>query len=587
MTPVEQIKQRLSIVDVVGGYIKLEKAGASYKALCPFHKERSASFSVSPTRDAYYCFGCNRGGDIFSFVEEIEGISFPEALRMLAERAGVLLEKTSYAESDEKDRLRRVMESATVFYQKNLVAHQGALAYLRERGLKSETMKEFRLGYALPEWHTLRDHLRSKGFSEQDIHRSGLVKDGERGPYDRFRGRIIFPIMDAGGHVVAFTGRIFGEQKNADGSEPAKYLNSPDGPLYDKSAILFAYDSAKRHIRDQNFAIVVEGQMDCLMAHQAGTRNTVAVSGTALTEKHLALIRRLTENIVFTLDADDAGFAATQRTPHLSMREMFEVSVRGGSGVRIAAIPDGKDPADLIRNDPEAWMKTIAESKWVIDYYIDELEKRKYTPERLREEMLRLVVPLILAIPNKVVQKEIIEVTGRRTGMEQSIWAEIVRRIEKETGPNRTAQIVEENKSVQGVRSLRRLTEETLWGILSWQDSHKSPVIKGSQVRERYIELMVDYGITPHTPEESERSTLAIKAEQSFVNEPELNETIDELLDTLEREVMKEKQDEIWKKIAAGERAGDKEEVERQMAEYQKITPRRIELENRKVRAEK
>jgi DNA primase len=319
-TPVEQIKARLSIVDVVGSYIKLDKAGSSFKALCPFHNEKSPSFNVSPSRDAYYCFGCNRGGDIFSFVEEIEGIEFVDALKLLADRAGVTLTHDIKENKSEREHLASLMEEATLFYERQLLQNTAVKAYLVDRGLTEETVRSFRIGFAPLEWRAVYDHLRSKHFSDAEIEKAGLVKPTEgKEPYDRFRGRVMFPIFDANGRVVAFSGRVFGEQKNKDGSDVAKYINSPETPLYDKSSIMFGYDRAKRAIRTQNFTILVEGQMDLIMSHQAGTENTVAVSGTALTEKHLTLLKRLSDNLVFAFDADEAGLRATARAFRLAL----------------------------------------------------------------------------------------------------------------------------------------------------------------------------------------------------------------------------------------------------------------------------
>src|SRR3989344_3168081 len=373
-TPVEQIKARLSAKDVISSCIKLDKAGGSYKALCPFHNERTPSFNVSPSRDGYYCFGCNRGGDIFTFVQEIEGVDFTGALRILADRDGVELKRENIEAKSERERLLAVKEEATNFYEEHLEDNSAAKEYLIGRGLEAGTIRSFRIGYAPLDWRLLYEHLRAKKFLDGEIEKAGLTKKAEgKGYYDRFRGRIMFPIFDIGGRVVAFSGRGFGEQKPPDGSDVAKYINSPETSLYDKSATLFGYDRAKMAARKQNFAILVEGQMDLIMAHQAGTENTVAVSGTALTERHLALLKRLTDNLVFAFDADDAGLAATGRA--------FQIALSLGMNVRVAAIPDGKDPADYIEKNakekPEAWAEVIASSKHIIDFYLSCLSTKR------------------------------------------------------------------------------------------------------------------------------------------------------------------------------------------------------------------
>ncbi len=593
-TPVEQIKARLSITDVVGSYIKLEKAGSSYKALCPFHKEKSPSFNVSPTRDAYYCFGCNRGGDIFTFVEEIEGLPFTDTLRLLAERAGVTLEKTSREDTTERDRLLDIMEAATLFYQKNLVSHPEALQYLRDRGLKQETMKDFRLGFAPQSWDAVRDHLREKGFTASEIERAGMTKPGEKGQYDRFRGRIMFPIRDGQGRVVAFTGRIFGHQTTPDGSEPAKYLNSPEGPLYDKSSLLFNFDQARQHIRKQNFVIIVEGQMDCLMSYQAGTTNVVAVSGTALTERHLTLVKRLTDNVVFAFDADDAGLAATRRA--------FTVALRVGLGVRVAAMPEGKDPADVVMKDPDLWMKAIADSSHIIDFSLNALEKRGYDARHYREAVEKEVLPLVLSMPSKIEEAHFIMEIARRLGIaEQAVWEEVKRQASRLPREELPPLLSRERDGVRGSdsgdslqtsdyglqptsRSLRRLTEEAVWGILFWQETHAEPSLDPAEHKGRYRTLMDHYGVPHITIDPDEERTLAIKAENTYTNEPQLKDTVDEMLDTLEGEVLKEKQEELWRRLADAERRGAKDEMDDFTKQYQAITPRRIDLENRKTK---
>ena len=294
-TPVEQIKERLGIEDVIGSYVKLERSGKNLKAKCPFHNEKTASFYITPDRGTYYCFGCGVKGDIFTFVEQFEGLDFMGALKLLAERAGVELTdrrlyggKSSAEVRNEKDQLYKIMEDAASFYEKMLYASGSssfasaaaeARAYIKKRGITEETAKKFRLGFAPLEWRTLATYLKSKGYSDMDMEKAGLAKrpdeGGQKSPYDRFRDRIMFPISDSSGRVIAFSGRILHDDEKS-----AKYLNSPDTPLYTKSTVLYGIDKAKQEIRRLNYTIFVEGQMDLVLAHQAGTMNTVAVSGT-------------------------------------------------------------------------------------------------------------------------------------------------------------------------------------------------------------------------------------------------------------------------------------------------------------------
>ena len=306
-SPVDEIKSRLDVVDVVGGYIRLSKAGRNYRALCPFHSEKTPSFFVSPERQMWYCFGCQKGGSIFDFVMQMDGLEFGDALKVLAQRAGVELKKIdpklSAKWKTEKTRLYEICELAAKFFERQLEAGktgQSVQKYLKERGLKSKTIQEWRIGYGPDKWQALSDFLKGRGYGEEEIERTGLsVRKDEiqNSNYDRFRNRIIFPIYDLNGGVVGFSGRIFGE------GEP-KYLNTPNTLIYDKSRVLYGLDRAKLDIRKDNFCVLVEGQMDVIMSHQAGVRNAVASSGTALTVEHLKIIKRYTENLAMAFDMD-------------------------------------------------------------------------------------------------------------------------------------------------------------------------------------------------------------------------------------------------------------------------------------------
>ena len=366
---VQQIKDRLSIVDVVSQYVKLERAGASLRARCPFHAERTPSFHVSPERGTYHCFGCNVGGDIFSFVEAIEGLDFKGALKVLAEKAGVELvyergglPGQGKEQKDERERLFELLETATIFYTSRL--SDAAKKYLKERGLSDATMKEFRLGLAGDAWSELSDFLKTKKFTDREIVEAGLAKNpaGQQAAYgagnergrlvDKFRNRIMFPIADPAGRIVGFSGRIFGEKASP---EAPKYLNSPETPLFHKSRILYGFDRAKQSIRKLNCAVLVEGQVDLAASHQAGWGNTVAVSGTAFTDEHAALIRRMTDNLVIALDADQAGIKAASRAARAALAL--------GLNVKVAQLPSGLDPADFIlKEGADAWKKAVRDS---------------------------------------------------------------------------------------------------------------------------------------------------------------------------------------------------------------------------------
>ena len=339
----EQIKSRLGIAQIVGSYIKLEKAGTNFKARCPFHNERTASFFVSPARDTFHCFGCDKGGDIFTFVQEIEGVPFSEALRILAERAGVTISLHRSDENDTRSHLRQILVEAVRFYQTKLKSNPVASNYLMERGLSDESAARFNLGYASSDWNGLLNHLRQKNFKDNDLRESGLFIEGSRGLYDRFRDRIMFPIYDYTGLIVGFTGRVL----PLSGEKESKYINTPETLLYHKSRVVYGLNLAKTAIRRSSKVILVEGQMDVILSFQAGVENIVAVSGTSFTEDHLKIISRLADTIVIVLDADSAGFKASSKATQMALA--------GGLMVAVVAISGGKDPADIVRRAPKEW----------------------------------------------------------------------------------------------------------------------------------------------------------------------------------------------------------------------------------------
>ena len=336
---VDQIKSKIDIVSLVSSYIKLEKAGSNFKGKCPFHNEKTPSFFVSPDRGNYYCFGCHAKGDIFTFVQEFEGLDFIGALKVLADRAGVELGQYNKGEKTEKQKLHSILEQAVFFYTKKLSENKEAENYLKSRGVKEETIEDFRIGYSPLEWRELFDYLSSRSVSAQDMLQVGLIKYNENAKekyYDTFRGRIMFPINDSAGRVVGFSGRIL----VPDDKSP-KYLNSPETSLFNKSEILFGLDKAKKDIRLKNYSILVEGQMDLVMLHQVGITNTVASSGTALTENHLVKLRRLSNRIIMAYDGDMAGFRASDRSAGIALALGMEL--------KIAQMPESKDPADLAK----------------------------------------------------------------------------------------------------------------------------------------------------------------------------------------------------------------------------------------------
>ncbi len=394
---IERIKERLSIVDVVSSYVELHQAGKNFKGKSPFTNERTPSFYVSPDRGMYYCFSSNQGGDIFTFIEKMEGVEFKDALKILAAKAGVELVPEDPKKKSERERLYDVLEEATRFFEEYRQTNQEVLPYLAERGVSAETIAKWRIGYAPGPskygWRELKGYLEAKGFTKQELLKAGLIKGAEAGkePYDLFRDRIMFPICDAQGKVVAYSGRILSKD-----TEAPKYVNSPETELFNKSEILFGYDKARNGIRHLDFSLVVEGQFDVVLSHQAGYTNAVAVSGTALTPHHVMLLQRLSNRVVLALDADRAGISAVKRAA--------DIMLPRGIDIKVANMIGGKDPADMVREDVQKLRKIVGSAKPVVEYLLDVLENEKKDDRTLKLRVREEVLPYVAKIANKIDQ---------------------------------------------------------------------------------------------------------------------------------------------------------------------------------------
>jgi len=367
---VQEIKERLNIVDIISGYLRLQKAGVNFKALCPFHNEKTPSFMVSPSRQSWHCFGsCGEGGDIFTFIEKIEGVEFPEALKILAEKAGIILKYDNPKLRSEKDKAYEICEKATQFFTASLNNANVILDYLHKRGLQDGTIDEWRLGYAPDSWGSLLSFLGKYGYREPEIEKAGLILRGAK-YHDRFRNRLMFPIFDTNGRVVAFSGRIMNDivPSKTEKADSGKYINSPETILYNKSRILYGLDRAKTDIRKADKVILVEGQMDAVLSWQDGVRNVVATSGTALTEDHLLVLKRLTSNLVLAFDMDEAGARATERGDLAAVQSGFNISV--------VSLLSGKDPADFVKERPGEFFKLINSAEPIMSYYFKQVFKK-------------------------------------------------------------------------------------------------------------------------------------------------------------------------------------------------------------------
>ena len=405
-SPIEEIKARLDIVEVIRGYIKLQKAGANYRAVCPFHNEKKPSFFISPARQIWHCFGaCSEGGDIFKFVMKIEGVEFGDALRILAQKAGVELKRQDPKSAiwrTERERLYEISNLTCKFFEKQLEASsagQEARKYLLDRGLKDESIKKWRLGYAPDIWQGVSNFLISRGYKSEEVEKAGLsLKSGKTGNYyDRFRARIIFPIFDLSSQAIGFGGRIFKQTKRQDGQEEAKYINTPATYLYDKSRVLYGLNKAGIEIRKKDACVLVEGYMDAIMVNQAGFENVVATSGTALTSYQLRILKRYSDNLLTAFDMDMAGDSATKRGIDLAQAEGFNI--------KIITIPQGKDPAEAIANNSDQWQDLVDKAKSIHDFYFENsLSKCDKNTLEGKKQISKALLPVIKKIPNKIEQ---------------------------------------------------------------------------------------------------------------------------------------------------------------------------------------
>lgn len=423
---VETIKGRLDISEVISAYVKLEKAGASLKGRCPFHNEKTPSFFVSPARQSFYCFGCGAKGDIFTFISDMEGLDFLGALKFLADKAGVEIKYRNSSSKDEKAKLFEVLEEATRFFEANLSAKKKALTYIKSRGLSDESIKTWRIGYAPEEWRELLKHLQNLGYDKKIILKAGLVKRSDKNaegePYDIFRNRVMFPLADQSGRIIAFSGRSLPRHQDRGAEDTStlepKYLNSPDTSLFVKGQVLYGLDKAKDEIRKKNYAVLVEGQMDIVLSHQSGVRNTVASSGTAFTSEHLQRLKRFSPRIILAFDGDTAGERALHKAAALA--------IFLGMETKIASLPEGLDPAEIIKKNPQDWKNFLREALPAVEFFFNRIEERESDQRKLGLEVRKVVMPMIRLLESSMEQAHFVSMLAKRTGLkEEVLWEDL------------------------------------------------------------------------------------------------------------------------------------------------------------------
>lgn len=597
MSDTIRIKEQLDVLDVVGEYVKLSPAGVNHKGLCPFHSEKSPSFMVNRERQSWHCFGCAKGGDIFSFIQEIEGMSFVEALQLLANKAGIELSRQTFdkTKSDQKNRIKDINALAARFFHHilmNTSAAEGARAYLTDRGLSEETMVKWKIGFVPDQWDALTKYMTQKGHGIDDLVAAGLTikRDGassgsNRGFYDRFRGRIMFPIWNEHGAVVGFTGRVLVETEKSGG----KYVNTPQTPIFDKSRVVFGLDKAKQAIRKAGQIVMTEGQMDVIAAHQAGMENVVASSGTALTEQQIKLLKRYASKMAMAFDADEAGQKAAKRG--------IDIAIAAGMDVRVIQIPEdaGKDPDDCIREDKDAWFAAVENAVGIMNWYFDKACKGKdLSDPRQKQAVANELLPEIARIPQAVEQDHWLQELGTRLHTEVSILREDMKRLlQTEKSLKRGNITAPVQRQVAAPTSRFSLLVERLLTLLCRYPAHipeamqvlTSIDISGPSLHPLYELLKKRYtagnaisiddlrDACESSDNENIVDVLLMKSELVFSGFTDIDakSELDSLLIQIRKEWIKQRGEQLQRQIADAEVRGDVQQLEELLRTYQAL----------------
>jgi DNA primase len=623
-----EVKNKLSVVDVISETVQLKKSGASYKGLCPFHGEKTASFYVTPTRESWKCFGCGLGGDVFSFVMQRDSVSFPEALKTLAAKAGVELDERSSREDARRARLREVLDSAIAWYHSVLTAHVSgapALDYLRGRGFSDETISTYQLGWAPAGWDAMsRQLIAKRGIDPAALAEVGLTqaRSSGRGAYDRFRERIIFPIRDANGHAVGLGGRYLVADGDT-GDHGPKYLNSPATPLFDKSRTLYLVDRAKSAIRKSGQAVIVEGYTDALMAHQAGFTNVVASLGTALTPGQVAVLTRYAKKVALAYDVDPAGQSAGSFGVTELNNLISEVQQDGGVGltdVGVVRLPDGKDPDEVIRESPDLWREAVRTPDpilaYLIDYHAGRIDTRTADGKR---RLVDAVMPTLRKVSDPVVRDAYLQLLARRSGVEERILLESLHRrpepsrpgalggggaVDDHAGARITLDAVraaaESVSPEEVVKSITPVEVELLRLLLLVPEQQERVIellkpadLPSTVARELYAAIVAEFQtgsfergrMLDALDPETRALAIALYAHRgpdpSRLSTARLTYAIDKCLLTLEADRLEERGTWNQAEQADAERLGDTDEIQRLLDEERQINEARRSLDRR------
>ncbi|MEF8847006.1 MAG: DNA primase [Candidatus Paceibacterota bacterium] len=566
--PVQEIKERLDIVDVIKEYIKLEKAGSNYRAQCPFHSEKNPSFFVSPSRQIFHCFGCGEGGDMFEFIKKIEGVEFGDALKILADRAGVELKEQDPRMKTKRNKMQEICELSCQFFEKQLEGSskgKKAKKYLKGRGISEESIERWRLGYAPDQWRSLLNFLSNKGFKTKNIVKAGLVikkQDGKT--YDRFRGRIMFPVFNLNGEVIGFGGRVFEQDKTA------KYMNTPNTLLYDKSKVLYGLDKAKVAIRKKDQAILVEGYTDVILASQVGYENVVATSGTALTSKQLKILKRYSDNLLVAFDMDVAGSTATRRGIDMAQEQGFNI--------KVVSMPEDSDPADIVSEDEEQWESLVENADSIMEFYIKNAfsQFNDETPEG-KEKISNRVLPAIKRIPNEITKAHWIQELSDRLGVDEES-------IKRELGKIEVEQEQDEEEEEKEEKSREEKLEERVLALIL-QDPSLIRKVKSEHLdhftdKSRKILKAIEKNVSEEEVVEEIKKELEgdaiehldyLALKSDVMEEEKLEEEVEVCLKELCSSSVKEQLNKIANAIKKAEKKGDKEKVEKLVNKFNNL----------------
>jgi len=564
------IKDKIDIVDFLRQYVELKPAGKNFKARCPFHKEKTPSFMISPERQSWHCFGsCNEGGDIIKFLMKYENIEFYDALKILAEKAGVDIKTSANRDFRSHNSLYAIMEAAKNFYKSNLEKATAVQKYLAERGLKEETIKEFEIGFAPELSDGVTRHLLKSGFAIADIEKAGLSVKTERGTYwDRFRGRVMFPIYNHFGKVVAFTGRILPDNDNPN---VGKYVNSPETPIFQKSKILYGLHKTKGDIRDTKSAVLVEGQMDLLMMWQDGVKNVVATSGTALTPDHLTVLKRLADELVLSFDSDEAGQIAAERAIDFANAHDFSV--------KLLTIDDKelKDPADVAKRKPGLLAELVGQAKVAMDYYFHKYVRHDAGDMKSKKQKIRTVLSKIKNLPSPIDRNHWLKELAAIVKIEERILMEEMEMLSEtvKSPVQDTPRLDTENKKM----TRREVVAQRLLGIMFHLKSDLKLLEAHLQYlpdehAEIYKGLLQEDGtkIQNDLKELMSAISLRFSFENQHIEADALKKEMENLLRELKVEYLKDKRQQISELIRKLEAGGSEQELKEALYQFDLIS---------------